>query len=125
HVSMLAQARAACDRLIVGLNTDASVKRLKGPTRPVNTEMARAIVLAALETVDLVVLFDEETPIKLIEALHPDALIKGADYSVEQVVGASFVQSYGGRVVLATLTPGQSTSGTIARMGRVPAGAKP
>ena len=125
HISMLAQARAACDRLIVGLNTDASVKRLKGPTRPVNTEMARAIVLAALETVDLVVLFDDETPIKLIEALRPEALIKGADYSVEQVVGASVVQAYGGRVVLATLTPGQSTSGTIARMGRVPAGAKP
>ena len=125
HVSLLAQARAACDRLIVGLNTDASVKRLKGPSRPVNTEMARAIVLAALETVDLVVLFDEETPIKLIEALRPDALIKGADYSVEQVVGASFVQSYGGRVVLAALTPGQSTSGTIARMALAPTGTKP
>ena len=124
HVSLLTQARAACDRLIVGLNTDASVKRLKGAERPVNTEMARAIVLAALGTVDLVVLFDEDTPVKLIEALRPDALIKGADYSVEQVVGASFVQSYGGRVVLATLTPGQSTSSTIARMGRLPAGAK-
>ena len=125
HVSLLAQARAACDRLIVGLNTDASVTRLKGPTRPVNTEMARAIVLAALETVDLVVLFDDDTPMKLIETLRPETLIKGADYTVEQVVGASFVESYGGRVVLAALTPGQSTSGTIARMGRVPAGAKP
>ena len=125
HVSLLAQARAACDRLVVGLNTDASVKRLKGPSRPVNSEMARAIVLAALETVDLVVLFDEETPIKLIEALRPDALIKGADYTVEQVVGAPFVQSYGGKIVLAALTPGQSTSGTIARMAKQPAGAKP
>ena len=124
HISLLAQARGACDRLIVGLNTDASVKRLKGASRPVNAEMARAIVLAALETVDLVVLFDEDTPIKLIEALRPDALIKGADYTVEQVVGAAVVQSYGGRVVLAALTPGQSTSGTIARMGRVPADAK-
>jgi len=118
HVSLLAQARAACDRLVVGLNTDASVKRLKGPSRPVNTEMARAIVLAALETVDMVVLFDEETPIKLIEAVRPDALIKGADYTVDQVVGAPFVQSYGGRVVLAALTPGQSTSNTIARMAK-------
>ncbi|MBI1212430.1 MAG: D-glycero-beta-D-manno-heptose-7-phosphate kinase [Alphaproteobacteria bacterium] len=118
HVSLLAQARAACDRLIVGLNTDASVQRLKGPSRPVNTEMARAIVLAALETVDMVVLFDEETPIKLIEAIRPDVLIKGADYTVDQVVGAPFVQSYGGKVVLAALTPGQSTSGTIARMAK-------
>ena len=125
HVSLLAQARAACDRLIVGLNTDASVKRLKGPSRPVNTEMARAIVLAALETVDLVVLFDDETPIKLIEAIRPDALIKGADYTVEQVVGAPFVQSYGGKVVLAAITPGQSTTGTIARMAKQPASAKP
>jgi D-beta-D-heptose 7-phosphate kinase/D-beta-D-heptose 1-phosphate adenosyltransferase len=124
HVSLLAQARAACDRLVVGLNTDASVKRLKGPSRPVNTEMARAIVLAALETVDLVVLFDEETPIKLIEALRPDALIKGADYTVDQVVGAPFVQSYGGKVVLASLTPGQSTSNTIARMAK-PVSVKP
>jgi D-beta-D-heptose 7-phosphate kinase/D-beta-D-heptose 1-phosphate adenosyltransferase len=116
HVSLLKQARAACDRLVVGLNTDASVSRLKGPTRPINSEGARAIVLAALETVDLVVLFDDETPIRLIEGLRPDILVKGADYTIDQVVGAGFVQSYGGSVVLADLTPGQSTTRIVERM---------
>jgi len=121
HVSLLAQARAACDRLIVGLNTDASVKRLKGEGRPVNAETARAIVLAALATVDAVVLFDEDTPLSLIEAIQPDVLVKGADYRIDDVVGADFVMRRGGRVVLATLLPGQSTSATIARMdGRTP-----
>lgn len=118
HVSLLKQARAACDRLIVGLNTDESVKRLKGPTRPVNAEHARAIVLAALETVDAVVLFAEDTPMALIETIRPDVLVKGADYTVDTVVGADFVRSYGGRIVLAGLTPGQSTTNTIARMAR-------
>jgi len=116
HVSLLTQARAACDRLIVGLNSDASVKRLKGETRPVQDETARATVLASLAGVDMVVVFEEDTPLRLIEAIRPDVLVKGADYTIESVVGAPFVQSYGGRVVLADLMDGQSTSRTIAKL---------
>lgn len=116
HVSLLAQARAACDRLVVGLNTDASVRRLKGEGRPVNHEMARAVVLASLATVDAVVLFDTDTPLELIEALAPDVLVKGADYTVDTVVGAQSVLARGGRVLLAELKPGHSTTGTIARL---------
>jgi len=116
HVSLLAQARAACDRLVVGLNSDASVSRLKGPSRPVQTEAARATVMASLRSVDLVVIFGEDTPLALIEALRPDVLVKGADYTVETVVGADRVQSWGGRVLLAELAQGHSTSATIARI---------
>ncbi len=116
HVSLLAQARAACDRLIVGLNSDASVRRLKGDGRPVQSEIARAAVLASLESVNRVVVFQEETPLKLIDAIRPDVLIKGADYTVETVVGADVVQAYGGRVLLARLAPGHSTSETIRRL---------
>jgi D-beta-D-heptose 7-phosphate kinase / D-beta-D-heptose 1-phosphate adenosyltransferase len=116
HIALISQARAACDRLIVGLNSDASVRRLKGDTRPVQSEMARATVLASLSNVDLVVVFTEDTPLSLISALRPDILVKGADYTVDRVVGADLVQSYGGRVVLADLVQGQSTTGTIARM---------
>ncbi|GAB4370955.1 MAG: D-glycero-beta-D-manno-heptose-7-phosphate kinase [Kiloniellaceae bacterium] len=118
HVSLLEQARAACDRLVVGLNSDASVRRLKGPTRPVQGEAARAAVLASLASVDRVVVFGEDTPLKLIEALKPDVLVKGADYSLAQVVGADVVQGYGGRVVLAELAPGHSTTATIERLAR-------
>ncbi|MEK9724620.1 MAG: D-glycero-beta-D-manno-heptose 1-phosphate adenylyltransferase, partial [Rhodospirillaceae bacterium] len=117
HVSLLAQARGACDRLIVALNSDASVKRLKGAGRPVQSEAARATVLASLAGVDACVLFDEDTPLDLINALKPDVLVKGADYTVDQVVGAAEVQSWGGRVVLAELADGFSTTATIARMG--------
>ena len=116
HISLLTQARAACDVLVVGLNSDASVKRLKGDSRPVQSETARATVLASLGCVDLVVVFGEDTPEQLIRALRPDVLVKGADYTVETVVGADFVQSYGGRVVLANLVAGQSTTNTIRRM---------
>lgn len=116
HVAQLAQAKATCDRLVVGLNTDASVRRLKGPERPVQDQDARATVLAALEAVDLVILFDDETPLRLIEAIRPDVLIKGKDYRIEQVVGADLVLGYGGRVVLADMVPGQSTTGIIARL---------
>ncbi|MFC7333998.1 D-glycero-beta-D-manno-heptose-7-phosphate kinase [Rhodocista pekingensis] len=116
HVSLLAQARAACDRLVVGLNSDASVRRLKGETRPVQGETARATVLASLADVDLVVIFEEDTPLRLIEALRPDVLVKGADYTVETVVGAGLVQSYGGRVLLADLVEGQSTTRMVGRM---------
>ncbi|HEY4175000.1 MAG TPA: D-glycero-beta-D-manno-heptose 1-phosphate adenylyltransferase [Rhodopila sp.] len=116
HVRLLSEARAACDRLIVALNTDASVKRLKGPTRPLQNEMARATVMASMSPVDLVTLFDEDTPLEMIRALRPDVLVKGSDYTVDQVVGAEDVQSWGGKVVLVTLREGHSTTGTIRRM---------
>jgi D-beta-D-heptose 7-phosphate kinase/D-beta-D-heptose 1-phosphate adenosyltransferase len=118
HVSLLAQASAACDRLIVGLNSDASVKRLKGKDRPIQNESARLTVLASLETVDFVLLFSEDTPIKLIKAVKPDVLVKGADYSVAQVVGADVVKRYGGKVVLAKLEDGHSTTETISRLSK-------
>ncbi len=116
HVRLLSEARAACDRLIVGLNTDASVRRLKGPTRPVQAEAARATVMASLAPVDMVVLFAEDTPLELIAALRPDVLVKGADYTIDQVVGADLVQGWGGEVVLVDLEQGHSTTGTIKRM---------
>jgi D-beta-D-heptose 7-phosphate kinase/D-beta-D-heptose 1-phosphate adenosyltransferase len=116
HISLLAQARSACDRLVVGLNSDASVSRLKGPSRPVQSESARAAVLGALAAVDMVVIFNEDTPIRLIETLRPDVLVKGADYSIETVVGADIVLGYGGRVVLADLAEGHSTTNTIKRL---------
>lgn len=118
HVSLLVQARAACDRLIVGLNSDASVKRLKGDDRPVQNETARLTVLASLEPVDAVVLFSEDTPMKLIKAVKPDVLVKGADYSVSQVAGANVVKKYGGKVVLAKLEDGHSTTETISRLAK-------
>ena len=117
HVSLLAQAKGACDRLVVGLNSDASVSRLKGPTRPIQSEAARATVLASLATVDLVVIFGEDTPLDLITALRPDVLVKGADYTVENVVGADLVQGWGGKVVLANLVQGQSTTNTVRKIG--------
>ncbi len=116
HVSLLNQARAACDRLVVGLNSDASVKRLKGNDRPVQSEGARAAVMASLSPVDLVVVFGEDTPLALIEALRPDVLVKGADYTRAQVVGGDVVESYGGRVVLADVVASYSTTATIAAM---------
>ena len=119
HVSLLAQAKAACDRLVVGLNSDASVGRLKGPTRPIQSEAARSTVLASLATVDLVVIFGEDTPLELITALRPDVLVKGADYTVANVVGAELVQSWGGKVVLANLVEGQSTTNTVKKIGGV------
>ena len=123
HVSYLTQARAACDRLVVGLNTDASVRGLnKGEGRPVNDLESRALVLGGLASVDLVTPFDAPTPIALIEAIRPDVLIKGADYTVETVVGADVVQAYGGRVFLAPLVDGHSTTATIARMSAKSAG---
>ncbi len=116
HVHLLEQARSWCDRLVVGLNTDASVKRLKGAARPIQHEAARAAVLASLATVDCVTLFDEDTPIELIRALRPEVLVKGADYTVEQVVGGDIVLDYGGQVKLAQLLPGNSTTATVARI---------
>lgn len=116
HLALLRQARAACDRLVVGLNGNNSARRLKGGGRPVQDEATRAAVLAALSDVDQVVVFGQDTPIELIEALRPEVLVKGADYMLDQVVGADLVQGYGGRVVLAELLPGHSTSATIERI---------
>jgi D-beta-D-heptose 7-phosphate kinase/D-beta-D-heptose 1-phosphate adenosyltransferase len=116
HVALLERARAAGDRLVVGLNSDASVARLKGSDRPIQGEAARATVLASFAAVDLVVIFAADTPRELIEALRPDLLVKGADYSLDQVVGADIVASYGGQVLLVELEPGHSTSQTIARL---------
>jgi len=118
HVALIAQAAASCDRLIMALNTDASVQRLKGPSRPIQDEAARAAVMGGMKGVAAVTLFDEDTPLELIEALEPDVLIKGADYTVDRVVGADVVQKRGGRVVLAELMPGRSTSGIVAAVGQ-------
>ena len=115
HVELFRRSRAACDRLIVALNSDASIRRLKGETRPVQNERARSVVMAAMDSVDLVTLFDEDTPLRLIEQLRPDYLIKGADYTLETVVGANLVRSYGGRVILVPLERGHSTTSIIAR----------
>jgi D-beta-D-heptose 7-phosphate kinase/D-beta-D-heptose 1-phosphate adenosyltransferase len=116
HVSLLNQAKKAGDRLIVGLNSDASVKRLKGPTRPIQEETARAFVLSSLECVDLVVLFEEDTPIELIKMVKPDVHVKGGDYTVDQLIEAPIIQSYGGEILLIDLVEGQSTTGMVQRM---------
>ncbi|WP_369062398.1 D-glycero-beta-D-manno-heptose-7-phosphate kinase [Caulobacter sp. 73W] len=118
HVSLLKQAAEQCDRLIVALNTDASVSRLKGPTRPIQPLEARARVMAAIKGVDAVVAFDEETPLNLIEALAPDVLIKGADYTEDAVVGGDVVKARGGRIYLANLVDGQSTTAIAAKAAR-------
>lgn len=118
HLSLLTQARAACDHLIVGVNSDASVKRLKGSDRPVNNEHDRAHILAALEPVDSVIIFDEDTPLEVITALRPDLLVKGADYDIENVVGADVVEKSGGRVLLADLVVGRSTTSVIEKISK-------
>jgi len=116
HVDLLAAARAAGDALIVGINSDASVHRLKGETRPVRSERERAHVLAALRSVDAVTIFDEDTPLELILSLRPDLLVKGGDYSLDMIVGRQEVEGWGGRVLVIPLTPGHSTTGTIERL---------
>jgi D-beta-D-heptose 7-phosphate kinase / D-beta-D-heptose 1-phosphate adenosyltransferase len=121
HISLLEQARRSADRLIVGLNADLSIRRLKGAHRPVQGEVARATVLAAIKSVDAVVIFEEDTPMKLIEALEPDVLVKGADYTLEKVIGAEFVIGRGGKVVLADLLTGHSTSDTVRRVANLSA----
>ena len=115
HVKLLAGARVACDRLVVGLNGDASVTRLKGAGRPVQPVQSRAEVLAALEAVDLVVVFDEDTPEKLISRVRPTVLVKGSDYKREDVVGHAIVEALGGEVILVDLVPGHSTSAMVER----------
>ena len=119
HVKVLTAARGACDRLIVGLNSDASVKRLKGEGRPVQDERARAEVLAALEAVDLVAIFEEDTPIDLIAKVRPSVLVKGGDYTREQVVGHEIVEACGGEVVLVDILPGHSTTSLVDRAREV------
>src|SRR5256886_11310614 len=117
HVQYLQEARAQADFLVVGLNGDAGVRALKGPGRPVNPVESRALVLAGLEAVDYLTVFDEATPLELIQALRPDVLVKGADYHPDEVVGADLVASYGGRVYLAPLREGYSTTRLLQRLG--------
>jgi D-beta-D-heptose 7-phosphate kinase/D-beta-D-heptose 1-phosphate adenosyltransferase len=115
HIKVLAQSRAKCDRLVVGINSDASVKRLKGKGRPIQGERARAEVLAGLEAVDLVVVFGQDTPLELIRRIKPSVLVKGGDYRRDQVVGRELVEAQGGEVVLVDLVPGFSTTRIVAR----------
>ena len=116
HIDLLVAARATADALIVGLNSDDSVRRLKGTGRPVRAESDRAYVLAALECVDAVVIFPEDTPLAIIRAVHPDVLIKGGDYAPADVVGREDVEGWGGRLVIVPLTAGHSTTATIASL---------
>ncbi len=116
HVQYLQEARAQGDFLVVGLNSDEGVRNLKGPSRPINHIEARAAVLGAMQAVDYVVVFDEPTPEALIQAIRPDVLVKGADYRRDEIVGADFVESYGGRVHLAQFRPGESTSNCIQKI---------
>jgi D-beta-D-heptose 7-phosphate kinase/D-beta-D-heptose 1-phosphate adenosyltransferase len=115
-VEYLEAASQLGDVLVVGLNSDASVRQLKGPARPVLPQEARARILAALEFVEAVIIFDEETPEKLIEALRPDVLVKGGDYTEDQIAGASFVRSYGGEVIILPYIPGYSTTSLIQKI---------
>lgn len=116
HIDYLEKARALGDKLVLGLNTDASVSRIKGPLRPVVNETARARLMAALQFVDIVTLFDEPTPLELIEAVRPDVLVKGDDYSIATIVGADFVLGNGGRVETIALVPGYSTTALIGKI---------
>ena len=116
HVDVLLGARRQGDALVVGVNSDASVKRLKGPERPVRSEAERAYVLGALEMVDAVVVFSEDTPLELVRHLEPDVIVKGGDYSPDTVVGAKEVRARGGEVVIIPLTPGQSTTSIIEKL---------
>lgn len=118
HVDYLEKARNFGDKLVVGLNTDESVRRLKGPSRPVNSERSRARILAALEFVDTVILFNEDTPYELITLINPDILVKGADYDIKNIIGAEFVINNGGRVETIALTKGFSTSGIIEKISK-------
>lgn len=113
HVRYLQEARRLGDLLVVGVNSDASVKILKGPSRPIQNENDRAEILAALGCVDFTVIFTEETPAKLIETVKPDLLVKGGDWKIDQIVGADFVQSYGGKVMSLQFIDGKSTTKLI------------
>ena len=119
HVTYLEKARKLGDLLVVGVNSDASVRRLKGPTRPVNSQKDRARVLSSLRCVDRVVVFNEDTPEKLIRKIRPDVLVKGGDWKKKDVVGAPFVESYGGKVCLIAFVKGFSTTGILAKIQRL------
>jgi D-beta-D-heptose 7-phosphate kinase/D-beta-D-heptose 1-phosphate adenosyltransferase len=116
HVDVLDRARREGAALVVGVNSDASVKRLKGPARPIRTSVERIAVLAGLEAVDAVVLFEQDTPIELVRAIEPDVIVKGGDYSPETIVGADLVTARGGRVVVIPLVDGHSTTSTIEKL---------
>ncbi|HEX9311016.1 MAG TPA: D-glycero-beta-D-manno-heptose 1-phosphate adenylyltransferase [Gemmatimonadaceae bacterium] len=116
HIDILTAARKTAEALIVGVNSDDSVRRLKGSTRPVRSDAERAYLLAALECVDLVVIFPDDTPLNLVRHLRPDVIVKGGDYSEETIVGASEVKSWGGRAVVVPLTPGHSTTAIIRKL---------
>ena len=116
HIFSLGQAAKEADYLIVGLNSDASVQRLKGPTRPINNTESRAIVISNLAIVDLVVVFEEDTPLELIKALLPDVLVKGGDYTIDQIVGAKEVIAGGGKVIINPIVEGYSTTGLIEKI---------
>jgi len=116
HLDVLRGARERGDALVVGLNSDESVRRLKGPDRPVRSEAERAYVLAGLETVDAVAIFGQDTPLELVKFLRPDVIVKGGDYSPDTVVGAAEVRGWGGECVIIPLTPGQSTTSIIERL---------
>lgn len=113
HIYSLSEAAKEADYLVVGLNADASVKRLKGESRPVNDEKSRALILASLLIVDAVVIFEDDTPLELIKAIMPDVLVKGGDYTVEQIAGAKDVMANGGRVIINPILEGFSTTGVI------------
>src|SRR6478672_1083783 len=119
HIASLSAAAHEADLLIVGVNSDASTKRLKGPLRPINNEQSRAEILAALFMVDAVVIFEEDTPKELISEILPDVLVKGGDYTVDQIVGAPEVIAHGGRVVINPIVEGFSTTGIIEKIARL------
>jgi rfaE bifunctional protein nucleotidyltransferase chain/domain len=116
HIDILTAARNSADALVVGINSDDSVRRLKGPTRPVRTDAERAYILGALECVDLVVIFPDDTPLNLVSHLRPDVIVKGGDYSEGTIVGAAEVKSWGGSVLVVPLTPGHSTTAIIRKL---------
>ena len=117
HTRYLAQAKALGEILVVGVNSDASVKKLKGPERPLQSESDRAEILASLKAVDFAVVFDQETPEELIKVIHPAILVKGGDWPVEKIVGCSFVKSYGGTVLSLPFVVGKSTTSIIEKIG--------
>lgn len=119
HVKYLKEAKSKGDFLIVGINADASVKRLKGPTRPIQNETDRSEILAALESVDATVIFTEDTPENLIKALRPDVLVKGGDWKINQIVGGEFVHSYGGQVLSLMFIDGKSTTSIVSKIEKI------
>ncbi|MDH3244323.1 MAG: D-glycero-beta-D-manno-heptose 1-phosphate adenylyltransferase [Saprospiraceae bacterium] len=119
HIEYLCEARALGDHLVVGVNTDASVRRLKGPSRPIHDQNSRALQLAAMQAVDLVILFEGDTPLPEIESIQPDYLVKGGDYNPEQIVGRNFVKGHGGQVVVIPFVDGFSTSRIIEKIKKL------